>query len=215
MGIVDLKNLGGISGKIGPYVAYVTKDGKQVLRKHTIPRDPKTPKQQAYRMRFGLVNKALSPLNKIIKAGFKNEKNAYRSTVSKALNDAVMGEYPNYRFNYGKIQVTEGKLQLPTFVDILLEKESGKVTINWNPQLIFTTYPGKEDDHVNIVCLNESIPFTKKLVNVATRSAGSVSIDLKSKLGLSDDYNSSELHFWLYLSTNDLMMKSDSVYLKI
>lgn len=37
MGIVDLKKLGLISGKIGPYVAYVSKDGKQILRKHVIP----------------------------------------------------------------------------------------------------------------------------------------------------------------------------------
>ena len=67
MGIIDLKNLGKISGKIGPYVAYVRKDGTQVLREHIIPKDPKTPKQLAYRMRFGMVNKCLSPLNKAIK----------------------------------------------------------------------------------------------------------------------------------------------------
>ncbi len=36
MGIIDLKNSRTISGKISPYVGYVTKSGKQVLRTHII-----------------------------------------------------------------------------------------------------------------------------------------------------------------------------------
>ena len=99
MGKIDLNTLR-ISGKIGSIVAYTTKYGKQVYRKYTIPNDPKTPKQQAYRMRFGLVNKSLSPLNKIIKRGFNDQHNAYRSVISQMLHNGVVGEYPNFSINY-------------------------------------------------------------------------------------------------------------------
>ena len=214
MGIIDLKNLGTISGKIGPYVGYVSKSGKQVLRKHIIPKDPHTPKQLAYRMRFGLVNKGLSPLNNVIKRGFPHNDNAYRSTVSKVLRDAVLGEYPDYRIDYSKIMVAEGKLQLPTFVNVVVNEETGSATFTWNPELIFETYPGSDDDQVNIVCLIESIRYAVSLINSAKRSASTVTVDLKSEFKLPTKLNLDDIHFWFYLSTFDLMMNSDSVYVK-
>lgn len=214
MGIVDLKKLGLISGKIGPYVAYVSKDGKQILRKHVIPKDPKTPKQLAYRMRFGMVNKSLSPLNKVIKKGFLNKDNAYRKAVSKALNNAVIGEYPEYKLDYSKIQVAEGKLQLPTFVSVNVDSKTKLATVNWNPEPIFDTYPGREDDRVNIVCLNESTPEAVCFHNSAKRSKGTATIDLNSKMVFSKLWSIKDLHFWFYLSTYDITQNSDSLYIK-
>lgn len=214
MGIVDLKKLGLISGKIGPYVAYVSKDGKQILRKHVIPKDPKTPKQLAYRMRFGMVNKSLSPLNRVIKKGFLNTDNAYRKAVSKALNNAVIGEYPEYKLDYSKIQVAEGKLQLPTFVSVNVDSNTKLATVNWNPEPIFDTYPCREDDRVNIVCLNESTPEAVCFHNSAKRSKGTATIDLSSKMVINKLWSIKDLHFWLYLSTYDITQNSDSIYIK-
>lgn len=212
MGILDLKNLGGISGKIGPYVAYVTKSGKQVLRKHIIPKDPKTPKQLAYRMRFGLVNKGLAPLNKVIKRGFPKTDNAYRSAVSKALGNAVVGEYPNYRLDYSKIQVAEGKLQLPDYVSADVDVVTGIAVFRWKPQLTSETSPGSVNDQVNIVYLNESIPEAVNLLNSAKRSAGTVAVDLNSKIKMQGELNLKEQHFWVYLSNFEEGEVSDSVY---
>ena len=214
MGIVDLKKLGLISGKIGPYVAYVSKDGKQILRKHVIPKDPKTPKQLAYRMRFGMVNKSLSPLNRVIKKGFLNTDNAYRKVVSKALNNDVIGEYPEYKLDYSKIQVAEGKLQLPTFVSVNVDSNTRLATVNWNPEPIFDTYPGREDDRVNIVCLNESTPEAVCFHNSAKCSKGIATIDLNSKMVISKLWSIKDLHFWFYLSTYDITQNSDSLYIK-
>lgn len=214
MGIVDLKNSGKISGKIGPYVAYVRKDGKQVLREHITPKDPKTPKQLAYRMRFGMVNKCLSPLNKAIKKGFLKTDNAYRKEISKVLSNAVLGEYPDYKLDYSKIQVAEGKIQVPSFVSVEVDENMRVATFKWNPQLIFETYPGREDDQVNIVCLNEATPEAVNFINAAKRSAGSATIDLSSKMIINESWDSKDLHFWLYLSRFDLTQNSDSVYVK-
>ena len=190
------------------------KDGKQVLREHIIPKDPKTPKQLAYRMRFGMVNRCLSPLNKAIKKGFLKTDNAYRKEISKALSNAVLGEYPNYKMDYSKIQVAEGKIQLPTFVTAEVNEKMCVATFKWNPQLIFDTYPGRKDDQVNIVCLNKAIPEAVNFINAAKRSAGSATIDLSSKMIINEKWYTKDLHFWLYLSRFDLTQNSDSVYVK-
>ena len=45
MGKIDLNKMG-LSGRIGPIIAYVTKGGKQAFRQYTVPSDPKTPKSR-------------------------------------------------------------------------------------------------------------------------------------------------------------------------
>ena len=85
-----------LSGKIGPVTTYVL-NGKQVVRTNTIPHDPKTPKQLAHRMKFALVNKGLSPLNRSIKLGHRGDTNAYRLLVGTAYKEAILGEYPEIR----------------------------------------------------------------------------------------------------------------------
>ena len=97
MGTIDLSKVSGLSGKVGPLVFYVTKNGKQVFRNHVKPTDPGTPKQVAHRAKFGLANKALSPLNKAITRGHPGDPNAYRAMVGKAYREAIEGEYPDFR----------------------------------------------------------------------------------------------------------------------
>lgn len=161
-----------------------------------------------------MANKCLSPLNKAIKKGFLKTDNAYRKEISKALSYAVLGEYPNYKLDYSKIQIAEGKIQLPSFVSVEVDENIRVATFKWNPQLIFETYPGREDDQVNIVCLNEAIPEAVNFINSAKRSAGSATIDLSSKMIINENWDSKDLHFWLYLSRFDLTQNSDSVYVK-
>ncbi len=112
------------SGKIGPVVAYTTKFGTEVLRKHVIPKDPKTPKQLAYRMKFALVSSCLSPFSSIIKDGYTQKRGAYRTVISNALREAIEGEYPNFSINYSKIQLTHGKLNLPSNIDASIQNNS-------------------------------------------------------------------------------------------
>src|SRR5699024_4344161 len=119
------------SGKIGPVVVYTTKYGTEVLREHVIPKDPKTPKQLAYRMKFTLVSRAVSPFSKIIKDGHNQKPGAYRAVLSKALHEAIEGEYPNFNFNYSKIQLTNGKLKLPSKIEAAIQ--NNLFILTWNP----------------------------------------------------------------------------------
>ncbi|MBF6597904.1 MAG: hypothetical protein ITF98_06720 [Fermentimonas sp.] len=198
---IDLNKLSR-SGKIGPVVVYTTKYGTEVLRKHVIPKDPKSPKQLAYRMKFTLVSSSISPFSKIIKDGYNQKRGAYRAVISNALREAIESEYPNFRFNYSKIQLTEGKLKLPSKIEASIQNNS--LIITWNPQTKGQPALNRSDDKVNIICLDESTNEVFVKYNAAKRGDGEVNIDIYNFLkrdGESQTINSEKLHFWLYLSS--------------
>ena len=202
------------SGKIGPVVVYTTKYGTEVLREHVIPKDPKTPKQLAYRMKFTLVSRAVSPFSKIIKDGYNQKRGAYRAVFSKTISEAIEGEYPNFSLNYSKIQLTDGKLKLPSKIDASIQNNS--LIITWNPQTKGQPALNRSDDKLNIICLDESTNEVFVKYNAAKRGDGGVSIDINKILKQESTalaINVEALHFWLYLSPKYGEDNSESWYL--
>lgn len=197
----------GLSGKIGPIITYV-RNGTQVVRAKSVPRDPKTPKQMAHRMKFTLINKGLPPLNTSIKLGHRGDTNAYRTLVGKAYHEAIIGEYPNFSLDYSKIKIAEGDLQLPAEIDFEYDVNTSTALFSWNTQIIKSkemAVKAKDNDQVNIVLFNEKFMVADHLSGVAKRSAGTVSISVNSNWELDDTY------FWVYMSSYDLQMNSDSL----
>ena len=88
MAIFKDGKFGKLSGKIGPVIIY-ERNGKQVVRANTKPRDPKTPSQLAHRMKFSLANKGMSPLNSVIKVSYRNSKKDFRKLVGEAYHNAI------------------------------------------------------------------------------------------------------------------------------
>ncbi|MDD4777516.1 MAG: DUF6266 family protein [Fermentimonas sp.] len=213
MGKIDLNKMG-LSGRIGPVIAYVTKGGRQAFRQYTVPSDPKTLMQLASRMRFGLANSALSPLNSIIKHGYRDVNNAFRSAVSMVLKNAVTGDYPNYSVDYSKIQIAGGKLQPLDGVTATVDKDSGIVHFNWDPQPEGSSRSAKGDDQVNIACLNTAVSEAVNFINKTKRSDGIAAIDMNRLPGIETTNSLNDLHFWVYLTSGDLKSNSDSVYVK-
>lgn len=78
---------------------------RQIVRVHTVPHDPMTKAQLAQRAKLTLFNMGLSPLNNVIKEGYRNNSGAYRSLVGKTMREFVVGEYPNFSIDYSKIQI--------------------------------------------------------------------------------------------------------------
>ena len=188
------------SGKIGPVVAYTTKFGTEVLRKHVIPKDPKTPKQLAYRMKFALVSSCLSPFSSIIKDGYAQKRGAYRTVISNALREAIEGEYPNFSINYSKIQLTHGKLNLPSNIDASIQNNSLRLT--WDPKTKGHSARNRSDDRLNIICFDESKKEVFVKYNVASRGDGELNVDI----------NTESMHLWIYLSSSDGKDNSGSDY---
>lgn len=199
---------GKLSGKIGSVTTYV-RNGTQIVRAVTIPRDPKTPKQLAHRMKFSLVNRGLSPLNSSIKLGHRGDTKAYRTLVGKAYHEAIVGEYPNYSLDYSKIQIAEGKLQLPADIKIKFDANSNSALFKWNEQISDSQTPGNDNDQINIVVFNVKYNSVNHISDVAKRSVGNVLIDLP--IG----WEPGDTHFWVYFSSYRLQMNSGSVYLRV
>ena len=197
-----------LSGKIGSIVAYKSKSGKQVFRNYTTPKDPKTPKQLAHRMKFGLVNRGLSPLNNAIKLGHRDKINAYRSLVGKAYHEAIMGEYPNFRLDYSKIKIAEGKLQLPPNVKFDMEYDNGSVLFSWNKYNSFSQNQVSDNDLINIVALNVKHNVVSRFLKIAKYS------DCKAAVSLPANRLPDDSHFWAYFSSHSKIINSDSVYIE-
>lgn len=194
-----------LSGKVGNVNTYIL-NGKQVVRANPIPNDPKTPKQLAHRMKFALVNKGLSPLNRSIKLGHRGDTSAYRSLVGKAYREAIVGEYPNFALDYSKIKIAEGKLQLPAEIKMELDDENRAVNFTWEAKIATSQNTAKANDQINIVAFNVKENIVDSFSGVAIRSDGKASITLPRGWNLEDT------HFWVYFSSFSLQMNSGSLY---
>ena len=146
---------GNLRGKIDDFSFYVDKNGNQVVRKIVKKRVSKTPKQLASRAKFALVNKKMSPLNNVIKKGFKGDAKVYRKAVSNAYHEAIAGEYPEFIFQYSKVKIADGKLEVPRNFSALADEDFCRVKFTWDPRRIDSSLTGKANDKVNIVCFNE------------------------------------------------------------
>lgn len=199
---------GGLSGKIGPVVTYI-RNGKQVVRSLPTPNDPKTPKQLAHRAKFSLVNKGLSLLNSAIKLGYRNDSNAYRTLVGKAYHEAVAGEYPNFKLDYSTIQIAEGALPLPA--DISMEKGTDDHTVlfSWDSQIQKPSDGSRNDDRVNIVYLNMTFSGAGQQMSAAKRADG------RATLSIPNGWKPEETLFWIYLTSPDLQLNSDSKFVQL
>src|SRR5690554_2090448 len=206
MGTYDSSKLSGLSGRIGPVIFYVTKNGKQVFRHYVKPTDPRTPAQRANRARFGLANKSLSPLNNVIKRGHPGVPNAYRVALGLACREAIAGEYPDYTFNYSKIQVASGGLPLPGDIRMEYHRRAREATFTWDPRLPDGLRTGKGNDRVFVVCFNTALPLEVKTLQRGFRSAGHASLPLPRK------WRPAATCFWLYLTAYNFENLSNSVF---
>jgi hypothetical protein len=194
-----------LSGKIGPITTYML-NGKQVVRKNTKPHDPKTPKQLAHRMKFALVNKGLSPLNRSIKLGHRGDTNVYRLLVGTAYKEAILGEYPNYKLDYSKLVIANGNLQPPSNIKLEMDVETNSALFWWDKQNLDSLKPSRNSDQLNIVVFNVKHNVADHISEIAKRS------DSKISIVLPDGWSLVDIHFWAYFSSHTLQMNSVSVY---
>lgn len=197
-----------ISGKVGPVVAF-SRYGKQYVRVHTIPRDPKTPAQLAQRAKLKLANKGLSPLNKVIRQGYKEDSTAYRTLVGKIIRELIVGEYPDFSIDYSKIQIAKGRMLLPEHVTATFNPDTRRVSFNWDTQLPAASKWNKADDIVHIAFLHQPTLEVIKLPGIVNRSHGLASFELPA------EWQPAGIHCWFYLSSRYPEENSKSLYVKI
>lgn len=201
--------LGLLSGKLGQTVYYVTPDGKQHCRAHVIPKNPRTPAQMAHRGRFAITNRSLKSLSHIIRQGYGNDPAAYTSVVGHAMKEAVEGDYPDYRFNYGKVQLCRGTLHLPATAGMSYQPATREVHFQWEVPPATLDYKGNLNDIVHVIAFHAgSFPEVHTLL-AGYRCDGSY------RYTLPYHWQAELTHFWLHLRSYDLKKQSDSRYLTL
>ncbi|MDD4776660.1 MAG: DUF6266 family protein [Fermentimonas sp.] len=207
MGKIDLSNFG-LSGRIGPIVAYVVK-GKQRFRTYTKPTNRKTVKQTSHCTKFGFVSKSISPLFDEIKKGHRGQSLNYGTVCGNVIREAVTGISPDYALDYSKILIADGKLQLPANAKIHFQKETNLYTLRWDTDILSGQGPGRDDDDVKIICYNKAESrFIEPRVYIK-RSKGEATFQLPEKV------ESGDMHFWMYMISLHLDINSRSVYLDL
>lgn len=207
MGTIDLSKSMKLSGKLGPMIAYVRKDGTQIFRAYSKPKNPKTPKQIEQRARFSLVNKELSPLRVAINRGHPGVDNAYRKAVGRAYHKAIEGRYPDLRINFGKIRVAKGDIPLPKQIEVNFNLASNQVTFRWSPLAEEDLSKGSEKDLVNIAYFNSDDPNLLLFFEKAKR------VDGKACITLGEEWQLSSTHFWFFFTSQNWKKASMSVYI--
>lgn len=207
MGTIHLSEGLAVNGKVGQYVFYVTKEGKQVIRSYTKPRNPRSPKQLDQRARFGLVSKELAPFKDIVQRLSQGRGHAYRSFIGKAYHEAIVGEYPDLEIDYSRFGIAEGPLPLPEELHLRLDSQSREATLCWNPGPVDHHASGRNDDKLSVVGFDAAETKEVRTLCGAPREAGNVTLSLPAT------WRPDSIHFWVYLSSRDLREISNCVYL--
>ncbi len=207
MGNIDPLKGGGLSGRSGELVYYVTKDGKQHFRSYVKPGNPGTPAQTANRMKFRLVNKSLGPLYPYLQRGYPDVDKIFYRMVAFAMREAVEGEYPHFRFNYSKIQRTRGALPTPLNASVAYQPATREARFSWESPADTLSHHGSPNDIVQIIAHHSDRYAEVRTLHAGTRRSGSFTYLLP------DHWKTEQTHYWLYLLSYDMQEQSDSLYL--
>lgn len=207
MGTIDPAKNDATTGKVGQEVHYVNSKGTRCVRAHVVPSNPRTAKQTSNRSLFALVSKSLAPLRKVIRQGYGGSDAAYHTLFGKACREAVEGEYPDYRFNYGKIQLSRGRLPLPLHAGLDYLPATREARFSWEGEEEALSRNGSAADMVRIIALHADRYAEVRVLHAGTRGSGSFTYLLPGH------WKAEQTHYWLYLLSHDMQERSDSYYL--
>ena len=182
-------------------IAATTKDGKSILKIYRAPSNPNTTKQQTQRAKFGLVVKELNCMRSLFTLTFGGQYGTNRA-VSLAMKTAVMGEFPDFYIDYSKLIISIGNIDNAANINII-SVFATTIRLNWNTD-VFTR--SAHNDNVNLVFFNQPSKMVILKQNFAIRSEGNVEVDLPAS------WIGSEIHCWMYFTTNNESSFSTSLY---
>ena len=178
---------GSISGKHGTAVAVITRDGKNYMRLHRDPSNPRTEKQVRQRTKFAFTVQALRPFMPLLRETARGS-HGMKTLRSHAFRNAVQGDYPDYEFNYEQLLFTYGTLDKLLNVTAVLEGENA--TLSWD---FIQTMGSRGDDQVNVIFFNEVTGQTIHKTDWAMRSEETAPYSLPAT------WSGAQIYCWVYL----------------
>ena len=194
---------GKISGKYGEALATKSKTtGKNYLRVASEPSNPRTPKQVEHRGKFGYINRVMRSFYPVFKVTFGGNV-GIRYGINIGFKNAILGEYPDYSLDYSKLQFTDGALY-QTNEAAAQKLGLSAVKIDWDYSKMAGNNPL---DLVNIICFNKDTDQAVLDMAVATRDAGTFTVDLP------EIWAGGTIFCWMYFSSPDGTIDSVSQFI--
>lgn len=207
MGILRDGITGFVTGKVGDMVFYVL-NGENVVRHAGKSVKPRSEAQLANQAKMALVNLFLKPISEFINTGFllnvwPEKSNPYNRAVSYNKINGVVGVFPSFMIDYGKVLVSKGDLPVAAGASVDLFAEG--LRFGW----LFPSdmpYP-RENDRVMLLAYFPVLGSAVYSLEGANRKAGT---DL---LVLPEELLAEPMEVYIAFVAADGKRVSNSVYL--
>lgn len=203
---------GPFSGKVGTVVGYMWNDVAVIRAKPKRRRKPFSDKELNQQARFALMNQFLIPVKGLLNISFAHlayRMNGFNKGFSYNVKAAILGFSPDLSIDYPRVLVSRGDLT---------KAETATVTALSPLKLQFSWIDdsgignARTTDQVFVaVCSTEKNLWFYRL-NVATRNAGAVTLDLKKLILDPSPFTEKPLQTYIGFLAADGKDASDSVY---
>lgn len=201
---------GQVIGSVGNTVSYVV-GGQNVIRakakkKKKLNKYSRAQKANLHKMT--VINAFFESILPILKVGFQNEAfgtrhNYHNLATSYNKKHALKGEYPNMEIDYPKAKISSGPLAMPLISSVALVPEG--VEFNWT----YSHYqPGAKAGDQTVVLL-----FFPDLQQSLLFIYGHLRSSEKETILLPEEYLSLRIEPYLFFTSGDRTLVSDSIYL--
>lgn len=198
--------LGSFSGKLGNVVG---SNWRNIGYLRSLPRPskkPASPLQLAQRAKFGLVTSFLSTIKDVLNIGFGDAKRGrttgFNEAVKMMLNEAVIGQYPDYEIDYEKLTLSKGSLAGLMSLEFV-EESPMEIVFSW--EFLPNSFNSFEDDDVIILIYNKPKKLFSIYENVQRK-------DLEFSTVMPNSFEGDELVAWVFLVNRDGQTTSASQF---
>lgn len=169
MGKISQGILGGFSGKVGSVVGANWKGINYMRSKAVSVANPRTEGQVRQRTKFSVTLSFLQPLTDFLRVGYKMyaiKKTAFNAAMSYFINNAIIGDSPDFSIDPSKVLVSRGPLTSALNANATIQP--GEVTVSWEDNS--SSGSATSSDKALIVVYNVSKMEAVYTTSGATRS---------------------------------------------
>lgn len=172
MGKISKGILGGFSGKVGNVVGGNWKGIDYMRIKPSTVANPQSKGQVDQRSRFSIALQFLQPMKEFIKVGFKNyaiKMTAFNSAMSYNVQNAVIGDYPEFEIDYASALLSRGGLAQALNANANAPA-AGQVQFTWDDNSDYGN--ANATDKVMVLAYNPAKNEAIYLTGAALRNSG-------------------------------------------
>ena len=206
MGKIRQGILGGFNGTVGTVVGGSWKGMAYMRGKAQSIKNPRTEKQMAQRIKFGMAQKFVKVMTAYLQVGFRNytqRQTATNAAMSHTVRNCIVGDYPAFGIDPSKVLMSSGSLMPGRFC-------TAKVSDN---VATFTWEDNSDESHASIddFAMPLIYNFTKGEAIFTTEDASRV--DCKTTLKLPADWSGDMLSCYMGFASVQNNSVSNTVYI--